>query len=1262
MQSIVDHDIYFLKLVIITFIVLLCIIKSSHADSGPFTYPGNGHNYTRYDIGSGNYMNANMKCAMLDFYGGKNYAATFTTKEEFDWAVSVGLINNIPVFIGGTLSGGKLMFGQGPETGQLLYDIPIGRPYSFYQPIPEYTFPSSEMGQLYALFDGNVSFQGFQPFDQSLTSVICETGGVTDPILSQLDTIGGVLQISGLTGYNLSALTVTFTSTNLVDPTPSFGCVGSITKTSSSQVNCTVAPGTGSYNVQVTDGKKTSVAVVWSFNTPYLKSIYPSLTAGTLFTIYGDNFGDNATKIKVYLTSDMILCSVQEELIPGKAYTLTYDIPLTQQLLPITIIVDNVRSFLNQVPICKDSSSYSFFTPYTPMKSFVAFSNRIVTNVGPADEGIEPALGVIEFAATANLLIASYPKFYTPGRTWATWEDLAVTYPTNSFTRYTNREPIVPYNSTIVDVSQFNANGYLYFDFTNATIYRDSTINLQALVQHIPLVYLATDTAIRANTTGLASVKLNLTSYGSRFASTQLFFVNGTQVLYPGYNPVTNYGNIVISIPEGYDSIPYAVKTDSRWFNTTITYNPPKISSVSTTGTVGGAITITGTNFYKSNQVVSVSLLGKPCSTPTITSPHTEISCVVPAGSGSGNVVVTVGMQPSSSVPWQYNAPTITGVLASGNPSLLDITGTNFFNVANRIRVYASVPTRKNVQCTGVSVTTAHTRLGATVPKSMQGRTVNVSLTVSNTASNPFAVDLPPYLDSVDRLPYTEGSDVQITAYFDTVDKSGNNITSVQVFINGTTTYIDCPVRSLPPTAAILNCTIPPGFFQFSVRMGSPWGQSNLLAIKYAPPTVVSASPVKYEIGGLVTVSGNSFGNLTQPPLVWIGNYTNMISCTNATLLDPFRIECHYTGSVPAPADKTRSLNVTVTSTFGSATKEVFIYSIVLSCQNNCSGHGVCNTDTGNCQCDIGYRKSADCSIADAGNGGKPETSENGTTVIPVEGLNFTIAITHLREIDIDGVPIKTLPLADVEWDTELLDNDTMLHNGNFSYDSALISIISTYFADSTTITFAGQDMVMPANSIKYEITVANWTWAGPLSQLQVVYNSATDHQSMDGCQLSETNVTTSNDGDSIYWFQISSGKTVMNAKFANRLIVDDRVIRSSVKLLDKSDELYKNITSQSDKFNLLTAMTTPYFSDKVVLDPSFSALLKYRQDESSDPCSVTDEVSNWKIIVISVCGGIGLLAVASVSAIAIKRYRVTHGAKQKLNRLAKMNQNSSHG
>ena len=165
----------------------------------------------------------------------------------------------------------------------------------------------------------------------------------------------------------------------------------------------------------------------------------------------------------------------------------------------------------------------------------------------------------------------------------------------------------------------------------------------------------------------------------------------------------------------------------------TVTVAAPTITSLSTTsGPVGAAVTITGSNFGSSQGSSTVTFNGA-AATPTSWS-ATSISVTVPAGATSGNVVVTVSGQASNGIAFTatFPAPSITSLSVNSGPvgTPVTITGANFGSTQGTSTVTSNgaAATPTNWSATSISVTVP---AGAT--------SGNVVVTVSGHASNGIA-------------------------------------------------------------------------------------------------------------------------------------------------------------------------------------------------------------------------------------------------------------------------------------------------------------------------------------------------------------------------------------------------------------------------------------------------------------------------------------------------------------------------------------------
>ncbi|HXX99920.1 MAG TPA: IPT/TIG domain-containing protein [Candidatus Limnocylindrales bacterium] len=146
----------------------------------------------------------------------------------------------------------------------------------------------------------------------------------------------------------------------------------------------------------------------------------------------------------------------------------------------------------------------------------------------------------------------------------------------------------------------------------------------------------------------------------------------------------TSWSNtqIVVPVPSGASTGPLIVTVGgmaSHSVNFTVLPTPSITSLSASSGSVGSALTITGTNFGATQGTSTVTFNGV-AGTPTSWS-STQIVVPVPNGASTGNVVVTVnGVASSGAAFTVLPTPAITGLSPASAPAGVSVTisGTNF--------------------------------------------------------------------------------------------------------------------------------------------------------------------------------------------------------------------------------------------------------------------------------------------------------------------------------------------------------------------------------------------------------------------------------------------------------------------------------------------------------------------------------------------------------------------------------------------------------
>lgn len=343
-------------------------------------------------------------------------------------------------------------------------------------------------------------------------------------------------------------------------------------------------------------------------------------------------------------------------------------------------------------------------------------------------------------------------------------------------------------------------------------------------------------------------------------------------------------GSVKVRIPEGQGEDLEIVLTTSlgQDSNTmTFSYNAPEVDTVTpSSGTTAGDfdVIISGSNFGVSGATVSIA--GKDCPLNG-TYTHSEITCTVAAGFGSGDVIVTVdGQSSDAGVAFTYLPPVVTGMSPTSGPTSgtteLVFTGTDLAG-------YSVSASGCEPDLDQYSISSLVCVLDA---GEGTGRTISVSFdsTPPKTYSFSFSYNAP----SISEFSPTT-SDSHDSAVF-TI--TGNNFgSSPSVSIGG----VDVDTLSLISHTRLKGVIPAGGGANKNVVVTTSTGRevTSLAAFSYNPPRIDEISPLTLPTtGGVITVSGASFG---LSGTVTVGSLTCSVSSwTNSSVV------C----SVPAAAGK----------------------------------------------------------------------------------------------------------------------------------------------------------------------------------------------------------------------------------------------------------------------------------------------------------------------------------------------------------------------
>jgi len=249
---------------------------------------------------------------------------------------------------------------------------------------------------------------------------------------------------------------------------------------------------------------------------------------------------------------------------------------------------------------------------------------------------------------------------------------------------------------------------------------------------------------------------------------------NGTTITPTSWSPTS----IVAPVPAGATTGNFVVIVSGVASNGVTFTIPPSITSLTpTSGGVLNYVTISGANFGSSRGSSTVTFNGTP-DNPNFSSWNSvSITTLLPAGATTGNVVVTVGGQPSNGVLFTVTKPTPS--IASLNPrsglvgTPVTITGANF----------AAIQDTSTVTFNGTLATPSSWSTGSITVSVPSGATTgNVVVTVGGVASNGVAFNVnsaAPSIALVQHISKDAGTTSSSPLAFNANNTAGNFIAVV---------------------------------------------------------------------------------------------------------------------------------------------------------------------------------------------------------------------------------------------------------------------------------------------------------------------------------------------------------------------------------------------------------------------------------------------------------------------------------------------------
>eukprot|EP01133_Synstelium_polycarpum_P017525 gene17525-20913_t len=607
----------------------------------------------------------------------QGYLATVTSKGESDFINQQFETAATNAYISGSREANpnEWVYTSGPEIGQPIYSHSIGRCYtycnwmSFTKTLDCY--PNADASNYLAKSLNTWTNMDFM--DQF--NYIIEYGGMSDPVISQVPTVGGSVTISnfivseGAVNWNMPLVTITIN--NAVN-----GYAPVINQRTTDKIVATFTnvalPGTST--ITITDGTRT-ITLPFRYQLPYASLIYPTgRTIGSLITISGSNFGNDPSAISVKFGMSSTPCTSVAIVAPHTAIScaIGYLISGTASLLPLNVAVSSSALYLSSPPVYH-AQSMRAIRMASYKSNFASVASMI--NAAPKLEEQPATHAVLQSDNQERFANFMYPVSTSlPYRTF--FQGLSGSF-TGGF-KYTSGPSI----NTLAINSNFacQANVYCTKDstFTGSSAvqvaYNSNSTKLTSLgstatsgefVMYGISPASATNAAFTVPTSG-GMINFNVAGTTGFKYSKRTFTLNGTIT---GTEPIIQVSSTVlqIPIPAGTGSnLALAVNIEGFSFTGTVNYMAPKITAATKAPTAGGIITITGTNLGNDKNALVINISGGSCADPEILTAHTVITCDAPVGTGAERVILLKVGGLATTFNTGYLAPSITSVSQSG--------------------------------------------------------------------------------------------------------------------------------------------------------------------------------------------------------------------------------------------------------------------------------------------------------------------------------------------------------------------------------------------------------------------------------------------------------------------------------------------------------------------------------------------------------------------------------------------------------------------
>ncbi|KAN0040831.1 hypothetical protein ACTFIV_003367 [Dictyostelium citrinum] len=320
----------------------------------------------------------------------------------------------------------------------------------------------------------------------------------------------------------------------------------------------------------------------------------------------------------------------------------------------------------------------------------------------------------------------------------------------------------------------------------------------------------------------------------------------------------------------------------------------------------------------------------------------------------------------------------------------------------------------------------------------------------------------------------------------------------------------------------------------------------------------------------------------------------------------------------------------------------------IKSCPNNCSAQlnqGTCNTVTGGCDCKSGYT-GFDCKLPINIDGPSSETNvtNNGSTIITNQDIQFLVSIDYIEELDFNGNSVEIFNLT----------NNWILNSKNDSITTfkltltnnitQLLLIIEEVDQFDKTFHFANNVFTILKGGFKISISIIDWLFKSNLNTLQIQISTDLTTQVLNNNneKCNQDTQIESLGGDNkilngINYLKVSKNGKTLYGRFQDKMLSDGRENIIITKIISHDDKSVKVI------------LNLPHCT-QCLIDPDFSLLVNPNFDSSCE----NDNSRKWVIPVAVVVSVVGATILVIVCVLIFKKSTFMKVQAHKLKRLNK--------